>query len=248
MKRQYALNLSRLPDEKLKLSSVVPILSKLPLLVDMRSKMPPVYDQGALGSCTANAFVAAIQFKDPTFYGSRLFVYYNTNLIEGNVNIDDGATLADGIKALKKYGVCSETIWPYNINKYTFTPPSLCYVNGLKHMVLSAKNIQLNAISIKQSLANNLPIICGIAVYESFETSAVTKTGIVPMPKPNEQLLGGHAVLIVGYDDSKQRWILRNCWSSTWGDKGYFYVPYAYLLNPAYCTEMWNLTNITKDV
>jgi C1A family cysteine protease len=248
MSHQYTLKLSRLPDEKLKLGVVKAPVTRLPLIVDLRRRMPPVYNQGNLGSCTANVFVAAIQFQDPTFFGSRLFLYYNTNLIEGNVIIDDGATLADGISALEKYGVCSEAIWPYNIKKYATRPPGLCYTNGLKHRVLSATNIQTTTNSIKQALFRKTPIVCGIAVYSSFENASVTATGIVPMPGPNEHLLGGHAVLVVGYNETRKQWIMRNCWGPKWGDKGYFYLPYAYLLNPKYCMELWTLANVTRDI
>jgi C1A family cysteine protease len=248
MNCKYNLKVVKMPPENLRLSAPKPIVNNLPVSVDLRSKMPPVYHQGDLGSCTANVFVACVQHADPAFYGSRLFVYYNTNLIEGNVVIDDGATLEDGIKALEKYGVCSESIWPYNVKRFSLKPTSQCYTNGLKHRVLTATNIPNTARSMKQTLASRLPIVCGIMVYESFEASSVSKTGIVPMPGPKEQLLGGHAVLVVGYDDRRQRWIMRNSWGSRWGDKGYFYLPYAYLLNDNYCTDMWVLTNITKDV
>lgn len=248
MRRQYNLILTRVPDENLRFSPMAAIVSRLPRTVDLRRRMPPVYDQGNLGSCTAMVFVAAIQFQDPTFFGSRLFLYYNTRAIQNNVNIDSGGTLADGINTLEKNGVCSEAIWPYIISKFKIRPSPLCYKNALLHKVLSASNIQSNATSIKQSLVNNNPVACGIAVYSSFETKSVSTTGVVPMPKPGEQLLGGHAVLIVGYDDSKQWWIVRNCWGPKWGAKGYFYLPYAYLANKNYVTELWNITDISKDV
>ena len=246
--RVYNLKLVKRVDEPFNLKAVKTPAVILPTKVDLRPKMPPVYDQGNLGSCTANVFVAAIQHQDPTFYGSRLFLYYNERVLGGNVDYDSGATLADGINALKKTGVCSESVWPYNINRFTLKPTPPSYINAQKHKVLIAAPIQGTSYSIKQSLAQNIPVAIGIAVYTSFESNNVTATGIVPMPKPNEKLLGGHAVLAVGYDDSKQWWIMRNCWGPKWGDKGYFYLPYAYLLNPNLCSELWNISSITRDV
>jgi len=255
MPRQYTLDLEKSRKKRdehakpeLQLTRSIKILTPLPSTVDLRPKMPPVYDQGSIGSCTANVFVAAFQYLDPTFYGSRLFLYYNERVIQGNVNVDTGATLDDGIVTLTKEGVCSETIWPYIVKKFTTQPAKTSYINALKHKIIKYEYVQNTLFSIKQTLVSGVPILCGIAVYNSFEANIVTRTGVVPMPKLKDKLLGGHAVMIVGYNDSKQWWIMRNCWGPKWGDKGYFYLPYAYLLNPNLCTELCNIRSVTRDI
>jgi len=247
-KRIYSLKVNRLPEDQLVFNHSPAFLAAaaaaLPSKVDLRSKMPAVYDQGQLGSCTANALVALVQYDAPSFMGSRLFLYYNERLIEGTASYDSGAYLSDGIKCLKTYGICSEALWPYSINKYKIAPPKSCYTSALTTRVISATNIPNTAAAMKASLVANEPFVIGFLVYESFESNAVAATGIVPMPKANEQLLGGHAVVVCGYDDSKQWWIVRNSWGPRWGAGGYFYIPYAYFLNPRLASDLWNITSL----
>ena len=212
--------------------------------VDLRPKMPPVYDQGNLGSCTANALCGAFSYSNAGFHGSRLFLYYNERMLEHSIPQDVGANLHDGVKCLEKYGVCPESEWPYTITKFATKPPSLCYADALKHVVIRASNIQNDLPSMKNALATGHPFVVGIAVFESFESTTVTRTGIVPMPRPTEHLLGGHAVLVCGYDDTKSMFIVRNSWGVGWGDKGYFYLPYDYLTNSSYSTDLWCIDTV----
>jgi C1A family cysteine protease len=97
---------------------------------------------------------------------------------------------------------------------------------------------------MKTCLASGFPIVVGIAVYSSFESGTVAKTGVVPMPKSNEECLGGHAVVCVGYDDKAQTWIMRNSWGLGWGNKGYFTLPYLYLLDSSLCSDLWCITSL----
>jgi C1A family cysteine protease len=219
--------------------------NNLPSNVDLRNKFSPVYDQGQLGSCTANALCALVQYIKPKLQGSRLFLYYNERKLENNIPDDYGATLSSGIKCLLKYGVCPETVWPYIINKFAVKPTNRCYMNALNYQALKVNSINDTLQSMKTSLSNGNPFVVGIAIYQSFESNTVTITGIVPMPNiQSEQLLGGHAIVCVGYNDLKQQWIMRNSWGSKWGEKGYFYLPYAYLLNPNLASDMWTITKM----
>jgi C1A family cysteine protease len=197
-----------------------------------------VFDQGHLGSCTANALAAAFQFErrkqgleawDP----SRLFIYWNERDAEGTVSSDAGACLRDGIKTLNTLGVCPETMWPYDIGNFTFKPAEACYTEAAKDLVLQYQRVDGNLFGMGSALAGGNPFVVGISVFESFESDEVSQTGIVPMPGPNESCLGGHAVLVVGYDDSTRRFKLLNSWGEGWGDHGFFYLPYEYLIDLA---------------
>ena len=200
---------------------------------DLRPSMPQVYDQGQLGSCTGNAIAAAMEYERdrqglPDFIPSRLFIYYNERALEGTVASDAGAVIRDGIKVVNREGVCPETLWPYDIGVFTVKPPRRCYVAAQKD-----KAVQYEAIhtlgDLKDAIASNLAVVFGFTVHQSFESQAVAETGVMPMPKQGDPVVGGHAVLAVGYSDPKSHLIVRNSWGPSWGDHGYFYMPYEYL-------------------
>lgn len=218
----------------------------LPLSVSLHDKCSPVEDQGQLGSCTANALVGALEYlelKDgkPLADLSRLFVYYNERALEGTVASDSGAMIRDGIKSLAKQGVCSEKAWPYRINRFTAKPSAKCYAEALTHKVTSYARIQTLA-DMRACLAGGFPFVFGFSVYESMETPEVDRSGNVPLPVHGEQLLGGHAVLAVGYDDVRRVINFRNSWGSGWGDGGYGTIPYAYITNRSLAGDMWAMT------
>jgi C1A family cysteine protease len=211
----------------------------VPTSIDLRDKMPAVYDQGEFGSSTANALCGAVQFLSGQ-QGSRLFLYYNERNLENDISDDVAVQLSDGVACLETYGICDEVDWTYDIEKITDAPPKKCYDLAKANKVAVAKNINDNAVSMKKCLAAGSPFVVGISVFSSFETDTVAKTGVVPMPNLiKDKCLGGHAVLVVGYNDATNQWIVRNSWGSTWGDKGYFYLPYAYLLDANLSSDMW---------
>jgi C1A family cysteine protease len=223
-------------------------MAKLPAKVDLRAGCPAVYDQGQLGSCTGNAIAAAIQFDrmkqklKPAFAPSRLFIYYNERVMEHTVKTDAGAMIRDGIKSVAQLGVCSETPdWPYDINKFAQKPPAKAFTDAKAHKAVSYSRLINSAAQLKGCLASGYPFVFGFSVYESFESQAVAKTGVVPMPQPAEKQLGGHAVMGVGYDDTQQRFIVRNSWSAGWGMKGYFTIPYAYLTDNNLADDFWTI-------
>ena len=237
-----------LPDHRDHLYAAPPhILTALPVSIDLRNQCPPVYDQGQLGSCTGNGIAAAIQFDrikqnlKPDFIPSRLFIYYNERVIEHTINSDSGAAIRDGIKTVSKQGDCPESEWPYDITKFATKPTAKCFKDALKYKAVQYQKLLQNLNQLKGCLASGYPIIFGFTVYDSFEGASVAKTGEVPMPGANEQVLGGHCVVAVGYDDSKQCFIIRNSWGDNWGINGYCWMPYAYLTDPNLASDFWTI-------
>jgi len=219
-------------------------------MVDLRDHMPEVYDQGQLGSCTANAIGGAYEYDQikqgelEPFVPSRLFIYYNERAIEGTVDEDSGAMIRDGMKTINNIGVVPEPMWPYDIQKFKDKPTEDCFSEAQWHHSVEYKRVQQTKEQMKQCLIEGFPIIFGFVVYESFESPEVAQTGIMSMPKEGEKVLGGHAVVCCGFDESKQMFLIRNSWSSNWGIDGYFWMPYDFLTNPEYCSDLWTLKRV----
>src|SRR6266545_3366242 len=204
-----------LPDQRDRIfSAPSATLRALPPRVDMRAQNPPIYDQGQLGSCTAQAIAGVLEFDQAkqqqadAFTPSRLFIYYNERAIEGTVEEDSGAMLRDGIKSVAKLGAPHETLWPYVIPKFRARPTAAAFRDGERHQALLYQRVPRALEQFKACLAGGFPFVFGFSVYESFESREVAANGAVPLPRPSEALLGGHAVLAVGYDDPSQRFIV----------------------------------------
>jgi len=247
------------PDGRDYLFSVPRIsLISLPTSVDLRPGCPPVYDQGQIGSCTANAIAGAFEFELmrqnlTVFMPSRLFIYYNERSMEGTVATDSGAMIRDGFTTISTQGVCTEQEWPYDGTpaesngtwppnaKAGQQPPQQFYTDALKTRAITYQRVVQNLDQMKGCLATGYPIAVGFTVYSSFESQEVAETGIVPMPQSNEEVLGGHAVLVVGYDNAKGCFLVRNSWGTQWGISGYFWMPYAYLTESSLSSDFWTL-------
>jgi C1A family cysteine protease len=226
---------------------------ELPRVVDLRPAMPDVYDQGQLGSCTGNAIAAAIEYMrrqeklaDFDFVPSRLFIYYNERYIEGTIQSDAGAEIRDGIRSVRDWGACSETDWPYFENQFQQRPTDDCYSKARDDLVTVYARVGQTEQQLMACLAHGIPVVFGFTVYSSFESVGVAHTGMVPMPSHDEDSLGGHAVLMVGYDRDRRLFIVRNSWGPDWGDKGYFYMPFDYATNPNLADDFWKIDVIDK--
>lgn len=241
-----------IPDHRDLYYAAPPPPKGLPRSVDLRSKMPPVYDQGELGSCTANAIGAAVEFArrkqgEARFQPSRLFVYYGERVIEGTVDEDAGAQIRDGMKVVAKLGVCPENKkgtpanWPYVIARFKDKPPAASYAFARANQALVYRRVPQVLSQLKGCLASGFPFVFGFAVYEAFESEKVARTGVLQMPATSESMVGGHAVLAVGYDDASQRFLVRNSWGADWGMKGYFTMPYAYVSDDHLSDDLWTL-------
>jgi C1A family cysteine protease len=241
MKYGWKRDLPDFRDKKFEITA----LDVLPESIDLRNNMPPIYDQKTIGSCTANAIAGAIEYDQkkngmPEVYiPSRLFIYYQERVIENTVNSDNGAMIRDGIKACASVGACKESTWGYDISRFTENPPQPAYDEALNHKIITYRSVNQDLNSLKSALASGYPIIFGFTVFSSFESEEVAKTGIVPMPNPNESCLGGHATLICGYSDSTSRFLVRNSWGESWGIQGYFWLPYDLVSNPSYASDFW---------
>jgi len=222
-------------------------IAKLPAKIDLRPHCSPVYAQGELGSCTANALAGAMQFErhkqklKPDFIPSRLFIYYNERVMENSVDSDAGAQIRDGIKSIANQGDCPETEWPYDISKFTCKPALTCYQDAIKYKAVQYQRVPQILNQMKGCLASSYPFVFGFSVYTEFESDSAAKSGEINMPGQKERLLGGHAVVAVGYDDTTQRFIVRNSWGDWWGIKGYFTLPYAYLTDPNLADDFWTI-------
>jgi len=252
------------PDRRdIPFTAVFRVPVKLPAKIDLRGKCSPVEQQGELGSCTAQALVGALEFlelqslpppsdKSSATSGSacggkiensfrdlsRLFVYYNERAAMGTVAEDSGAMLRTGIKVLKNLGVCRETTWPYKISRFTEKPPDNCFSEAENHQVTAYQ--RLHTLSeMKACLAMGLPFVFGFAVYEHVMSEQVRKSGTIRLPRRNERMIGGHAVMAVGYDDAKKTLLFRNSWGAAWGKSGYGSLPYDYPESRELSDDFW---------
>lgn len=217
----------------------------IPDLADLRPLMPPIQDQGEIGSCTAHATVAVLEHnlmvQQVQFVPrSRLFAYYNARWAEGGQKVDGGATLRDMVSGLSNFGICTEDIWPYDTTQVLTRPTNDCFNKAVPNRIrLYAR---LNTLDdMLMCLAAGYPFIFGFSVYESFESDAVATSGVLKLPSSQEEMVGGHAVCAVGYDRTNEWFIVRNSWGPTWGQQGYFTIPFAYMTDRNLSDDFWTI-------
>jgi len=251
------------PDQRDHLFSVAgPILQALPAAVDLRSHDTPIYDQGRIGSCTANAIAGAIQFdrrkfsQSPDFVPSRLFIYYNERSIEGSIANDAGAYLRDGIKSINKVGVCPETEWTYDDTPALYDggpfpagakpakrPPTSAYNDAKHYELVSYQRLVPSLAQLKGTLASGFPFVFGFSVFDNiYDAHGRPKTHI-PVPD-GSPMIGGHAVMAVGYSDARHEFTIRNSWGTGLGVNGYFFMPYSYVVSPN-ASDFWVIRGMT---
>ena len=173
-----------------------------------------------------------------------MYIYYFTREFQGSVEYDSGATIRDTMKSIQYKGACNELYWKYNIEDFTLRPSFSSQINALDHKSKFVyMSVNQNLEEIKQCIFNGFPIVFGFIVFESFENERTLTTGEISMPNYyTEYILGGHAIIIIGYSDETQRFILQNSWGINYGNKGYFTMPYEYVLNPNLSFDFWCCT------
>ena len=223
-------------------------------MVDLRKYVRQVFNQGKINSCGANVICAAYelelnkQLEDAgrpfhNFDSSRLFVYFNARRYEKKVKVDDGASISDTLRGMFTLGTCSESLWPYDVKKVIQPPPMTCYHSAVGNNIRTFEYLNHDLDQFRACLKDGFPIAFGFKIYKSF---LITKNeGMMPVPSDEEiqntldpEL---HAVLAVGYNDNSQRITILNSWGESFGDKGYFYMPYKVISNPQLSFNFWKI-------
>lgn len=236
-----------LPDVRDRTFSTVGVIKAktvLPPTVKLLKSCPPIRDQGRTGACTAFATTALVDYlynlhDHPHKESSPLFTYYNTRKIEGTVQVDSGATLRNTIKSIVKEGASTEEVWPYIESKFRDRPLEDAYTVAETRQALEYGRVNQSQYDICYCLHEGYPIVFGFSVYESMYEEWPTKT--LPLPNAGESLLGGHAVMLVGYNLEEQTFLVRNSWGNSWGDDGYFLMPFSYVLDPNLSMDFWTI-------
>lgn len=233
----------QLPDQRD--LAFVPRAVSLPPRLDLASLLPAAWNQGNLGSCTSfgiAASIAAARAKEGKAYfePAHLHLYWHEREREGTIDSDAGAMIRDGIKVAAQVGVAPEKLWSYTDTgeKWKKKPSAAVEKEAVKHK--ATKYTGVNQHHVREALSTfELPVVFGFSVYQSFESQEVAASGVMPMPARSEQLLGGHCVAAVGYDDSRSAFKCRNSWAPAWGDDGHFWMPYAYMIRPDLVSDLW---------
>lgn len=243
--RQIVLGACRPDPEDFERRPFPGVVGALPAAVDLRPWMTPIEDQGALGSCTSNALAGAVEYlvrrsRGETIDVSRLFVYYHQRLWDGSVREDVGASVADGIRVLHRLGAPIERAWPYQRDLFAVQPPEAIYAAAERQQISDWWSLEVDADALRGCLARGFPVVFGTRVTESFMRPR--SDGVIAMPSASDRddaRHGRHALLLVGYDDARRVFVVRNSWGDDWGDRGYCYMPYAYVCERRWTRSCW---------
>ena len=207
---------------------------------------PFVYDQGQIGSCVANSsclvFINSLNKIRPqnNFLPSRLFVYYNARKMEGCESQDSGCIIRDAFKSINKEGLSQEKYCKYNETRFAKKPSLVAYSSGRKHQSITYASVDQNIDVIKKTIFAGYLVSFGTNVYRSIMEAYWFSSGIMPTTNLG-QSIGGHAITIVGWDDSIKCFEIQNSWGSNWCKNGKFFIPYEWIISQE-CSDFWTIT------
>lgn len=213
-------------------------------------KQIPIFDQGNIGSCTSNSACSCFRYEVAQLAGnfdfnpSRLFQYYNTRKLQGWEGEDSGGYIRDAFKALNKWGLAKEALWPYKdtLDALIKEPSANVYEDGLNAVAVKYAAVLQNERAIKETLLSGAAVSFGFNVYQSFFGSWANSTGLMPIPKKTEVLQGGHAVTIIGWKPGY--FLIQNSWGTNWGIAGKFWMPNSFLLNSNEADDFWCIEEV----
>lgn len=215
--------------------------SNLKQSVDLREWDSRVEDQGYVGSCVGNAIANAYEltvrrlYPDKFIELSRLFVYYNSRLFDNSYKLDIGTYIRDGLKSVARYGICSEELWPYVEENFDKQPDPKCYVDGTRRVITKYETLY-TLRDVLEVLNDDRPVVIGMNIYDEFmDISSINP--VVRLPKETDIAINAHAVVLVGYDLNRNLFLAKNSFGNTWGDNGYFWIPFEYMRTEIF--EKW---------
>lgn len=211
--------------------------------------MPPVYNQGQTSSCTGNGSGGALHYMRrkqglSEFQPSRSFIYYNGRVGEDPIT-DNGSQVRSVIKGLAQYGACSEAEWAFDPTHINDKPADKCFFDAKTDLVTGYAAVPQDIDAIRACISSDTPVVFGFTVYPQFESDAMSRSGMMEMPGDSDAPLGGHCVLACGYSDNSKVVICRNSWGPDWGDGGFFYMGYDYVINSGLAADFWQIDVVT---
>lgn len=221
-------------------------------VVDMRDLASAVEEQLNVGSCIGNALVGAYEIllkrDEPHLQVdlSRLFVYYNARLLEGTTGVDDGATVRDGMKALRTDGVCTESLWPYDLKLLYKKPSDEAYADGHRRTIKNYYRLT-SVEDMLDALNSNTPVVIGTSTYNGFNDLTASNP-IIHKPCSTDMVSGSHAMCLVGYDLEKKLFLVRNSFGTDWGASGYCWITFEFAAREFFDTWIFDVEVMADEV
>lgn len=236
----YTLNLKK--DKVDKRDILVPVVGlAVSKKFSLRKFCPPIKNQGSIGSCAAFAYATAYEImrkqRGEDVACSELFHYYEARKLEGTLPNDKGMTLRAGAKVLERMGIALDLFCPYDVSKFNDEPSFSAYFTARMLRIKRYERVW-SVGSIKEVVETmKKPVVFGMSLTQQFIGN---RTGQIKFPPSNMEIKGGHAMVIIGFDDSIKSFEVHNSWDTRWGEDGYGWIPYDVLKK--YFMDAWVLT------